>query len=160
MNNAKKRNNQRKKHRKSISFYFFVFSLCLVLFVSYLVVVMFHPVGLVEYVKSEIASLGYGTGYNIQLNDGKPIYSISNDNKYLIVSPSSVNGYNRNGKILFEKKHSLSEPVVKLSETRYLLYGQGERTLSVNTFSPFQNRKGNVSSGGAGSRCSGKEIRS
>lgn len=135
MNNAKKRNNQRKKHRKSISFYFFVFSLCFVLFVSYLVVVMFHPVGLVEYVKSEIASLGYGKGYNIQLNDGKPIYSISNDNKYLIVSPSSVNGYNRNGKILFEKKHSLSEPVVKLSETRYLLYGQGERTLSVNTFS-------------------------
>ncbi len=136
MNNVKKRSRQKNnKQSKSTIVFFFIFVICLVLFVSYLFIITFHPVGLIEYVKSEIASSGYGSGYNIQVNDGKPIYSISDNDKYIVVSSSSVNCYNRNGKTLFEEKHSLSEPVVKLSETRYLLYGQGERTLTVNTFS-------------------------
>ncbi len=141
MNKIKKDNAHRavrkrhKQHKKSAHVYFVVFVLCLVLFVSYIITVALHPIGLIEYVKSEVASVGYGSGYDILLNDGKPFYSLNSDDKFVVVSSNSVDGYNREGKTIFEKKHSFSDPVVKLSETRFLLYGQGERTLSVNTFS-------------------------
>lgn len=126
---------RRKQHKKSIGVYFVIFVLCFALFVSYIITVALHPVGLVEYVKSEVASVGHGLGYDIPLNDGKPLYSLNNDDKFVVVSSNSVDGYNREGKTIFEKNHSFSDPVIKVSETRFLLYGQGERTLSVNTFS-------------------------
>lgn len=141
MNKIKKGNGdrtvekRRKQHKKSIGVYFAIFVLCFTLFVSYIITVALHPVGLIEYVKSEVASLGYGSGYDISLNDGKPFYSLNNDDKFVVVSSNSVDGYNKEGKTIFEKKHSFSDPVVKLSETRFLLYRQGERTLTVNTFS-------------------------
>ena len=124
-----------KQHKKSLGVYFVVFVLFLVLFVSYLITVSIHPIGLIEYVKSEVASVGYGSGYDVSLNDGKPFYTLNSDDKFVVVSSNSVDGYNKEGKTIFEKKHSFSDPVFKLSETRFLIYGQGERTLSVNTFS-------------------------
>lgn len=125
----------RKNKRNLLVRYFPLFSLCVVLLAAYLIVLSVHPVGVIEYLKSEYTSIGKGNGYNIDIHDGKPKYTISDDDKYVVVSSNYVNCYNRNGKTIFEQSHSLAEPVFKLSDTRYLLYGQGERALKVNTFS-------------------------
>lgn len=125
----------RKNKRNVLVRYFPLFSLCVVLLAAYLIVLSVHPVGVIEYLKSEYTSIGKGNGYNIDIHDGKPKYTISDDDKYVVVSSNYVNCYNRNGKTIFEQSHSLAEPVFKLSDTRYLLYGQGERALKVNTFS-------------------------
>lgn len=127
--------NSRKNKRNLLVRYFPLFSLCVVLLAAYLIVLSVHPVGVIEYLKSEYTSIGKGSGYNIDIHDGKPKYTISADDKYVVVSSNYVNCYNGNGKTIFEQSHSLAEPVVKLSDTRYLLYGQGERALKVNTFS-------------------------
>lgn len=127
---------RKRKNKKNILFrYIPLLSFCVILFAVYLIVLSVHPVGVIEYLKSEYTSLGSGDGYDIDIHDGKPTYTVSDDDKYVVVSSNYVNCYNRNGKVIFETNHSLSEPVVKLSDTRYLLYGQGERALEINSFS-------------------------
>lgn len=126
---------KRRNKRKNKNTYFVIPAVLIIFLAIYLIILSIHPVGVIEYLKSEYISVGTGSGYDIDIHDGKPIYTISDDDKYLVVSSNYVNCYNRNGKIIFEKSHSLSEPVVKLSETRYLLYGQGESALQINSFS-------------------------
>ncbi len=94
-----------------------------------------HPVGVVEYFKTVFTTGGSGQGYEIDIEGGKPQYTISQDDIYFVVNDSSVNCYNTNGKIIFERNHSYAKPVVKQSETRYLLYDQGEPELTVSTYS-------------------------
>lgn len=127
----------RKKYnkRKNQKLYFLLPFICVILIATYLITLSIHPIGVIEYIKSTYTSVGYGKGYDIDINNARPLYTLSDDDRYFVVSSNYVNCYNRNGKTIFEKNHSLSEPVVKFSETRYLLYGQGERNLQVNSFS-------------------------
>ncbi len=125
---------KRRNIRKVKNTYFAIPAILIILLAVYLVLLSMHPVGVIEYFKAEYATMGTGKGYNIEINNGKPVYTISNNDKYFVVSSNYVNCYNRNGKTIFEKSHSLSEPVVKASETRYLLYGQGETSLQINSF--------------------------
>ena len=124
----------RNKH-KIKNGYFAIPAILIVIFAVYLIILSAHPVGVIEYLKTEYISMGTGNGYNIDIHDGKPIYNLSADKKYVVVSSNYVNCYNIDGKLIFEKSHSLSQPVVKLSETRYLLYSQGESALQINSFS-------------------------
>ena len=107
---------KRRSKRKNKRTYFAIPAVLIIFLAIYLIILSIHPVGVIEYLKSEYISVGTGSGYDIDINDGKPIYTISDDDKYLVVSSNYVNCHNRNGKTIFEKSHSLSEPVVKLSE--------------------------------------------
>lgn len=108
--------------------------LCVIIALAYFIITTLHPVGVVEYFKSAHSAIGSGEGYDVDIEGGKPSYTLSTGDKYYIVTASSVNCYNINGKTIFERPHSFTQPVVKYSDTRYLLYGQGENELSVNTF--------------------------
>ncbi len=101
--------------------------------ISYTCITIQHPVGVFEYFNNLFASSGTGSGYDFEIFGGKPKYTVSADDKYYLVTDTSVNCYNQNGKTIFERKHVYSDPVIKVSETRYILYGQAEAELSVNT---------------------------
>ncbi len=111
-----------------------VAAMCVIVALAYFIITTLHPVGVIEYFKSTHVAIGSGEGYDVDIEGGKPSYTLSTGDKYYIVTASSVNCYNINGKTIFERAHSFTRPVVKYAETRYLLYGQGENELSVNTF--------------------------
>lgn len=108
--------------------------LVVAILISYFVIVSQHPVGIVEYFGSVFASGGSGSGYDVGIFGGKPKYTLSDNGKYFVVTDTSVNCYNSNGKIIFERNHAYADPVIKTSETRYLLYGQGETVVTVSSF--------------------------
>ena len=107
--------------------------LCLIVVLPAVALTMIHPVGIFEYFSYLSRTSGQGEGYNIDIAGGKPYYSLNHNNIYLVVNDSSVNAYNLAGKTVFERSHSFSNPVIKFGDTRYILYGQGEKELSVNT---------------------------
>ncbi len=113
----------------------FIIPLILVVFIvsSYIFVTINHPVGIFEYFTNLFASSGTGSGYDCEIYGGKPKYTIGADDKYYLVTDTSVNCYNKNGKTIFERSHVYSDPVINVAETRYILYGQSESELTVNT---------------------------
>lgn len=121
--------------KRSATPFFSVAALCILIAFAYLIITVLHPVGVFEFFKSSHAAMGSGDGYDIDIEGGKPSYTLSDGGRYYVVTASSVNCYNINGKTIFERAHSFTRPVVKHSDTRYLLYGQGEKEMSVNTFS-------------------------
>ena len=112
-----------------------------VLLVAYIILAVLHPVGVIEYIKAAYYSIGSGNGYDIELDEGKPLYTIGDDSRYYVVSSNSVDCFNKNGKTIFKKSHSFSKPVVKHAETRYLLYGQGESILYIGDFAKTLHTK-------------------
>ena len=107
--------------------------LIVTLLISYFIIVANHPVGIVEYFGSKFASGGSGSGYDLSIFGGKPKYTLSDSGKYYVVTETSVNCYNEGGKVIFERSHAYTEPIIKVAETRYLLYGQGETVITVSS---------------------------
>ena len=107
--------------------------LIVTLLISYFIIVANHPVGIVEYFGSKFASSGSGSGYDLSIFGGKPKYTLSDSGKYYVVTETSVNCYNEGGKVIFEKSHAYTQPIIKVAETRYLLYGQGETVITVSS---------------------------
>ncbi len=136
---SKKRKNSSAARRRAMMFRNRIIAILAVfllfLFSAYLILNFSHPVGVFEYLKYSVLSAGSGEGYNINIEGGKPIYTVSDGKVYYVVTDSTVNCYNTSGKVIFEQPHSFGNPVIKKSETRYLLYDQGEPELSVCTLS-------------------------
>ena len=112
-----------------------------VLLVAYIILAVLHPVGVIEYIKAAYYSIGSGNGYDIELDEGKPLYTIGDNSRYYVVSSNAVDCFNKKGKTIFMKSHSFSKPVVQHAETRYLLYGQGESILYVGDFTKTLHTK-------------------
>lgn len=138
LNNKNKRteNQKRKsvKSNKAYKIYLICGLLFFILLVTYIILSVLHPIGVVEYLKSAYYSIGSGKGYDIELDEGNPLYTVGDDSRYYVVSVNSVDCFNKSGKTIFKRSHSFSKPVLKHSETRYILYGQGETILYVGNF--------------------------
>lgn len=134
-NTAYKSKSKPKSRQQKINKFFVYASLLIVAVVAYIIVCLSHPVGLLEYVSYLYKSIGTGNGYEVLIEGGKPIYTVSAKNKYFTVTDTTVNCYNKFGKTIFEKSHSFADPVLKFGDTRYIFYGQGEKELWVSTLS-------------------------
>lgn len=126
---------KKKKRGRSATPIIVLVSVVLAAITAYAVTVTLHPVGVVEYFSGLYASVGSGSGYDINVSGSKPSYTVGAGSLYYTVSDNSVNCYNNGGKVVFERAHSYTDPVIKVSDTRYLLYAQGEKEISVNTLS-------------------------
>ncbi len=100
--------------------------LALFLLITYISISFSHPIGVFEFIKNSIYASGSGDGYDIGIEGGKPIYTVTDGKVYFVTTDTTVNCYNTSGKVIFEKFHTFENPVVKKSETRYMLYDQGE----------------------------------
>lgn len=136
-NNRKKANIQSKKSRRAAVIRNRV--LLLAVFVSLIAVLAFvvlqlmHPVGVFEYLSHRLAISGSGDGYTIDIEGGPPSDIVDADGVYYSVSDYTLNCYTFSGKTVFENNHSYKKPVLCTSDTRYLLYGQGESGLTIGT---------------------------
>ena len=125
---------RKKRRRLGIESYIVIALFVAVLLVVYAVFISAHPIGLIEYTKSMYSLSGNGDGYDMDISGGKPSFTISNDKNFFLVTYSAVKGYNYNGKTVSELNHTFTNPVISCSETRYMLYGQGETDVSVYSF--------------------------
>ena len=100
----------------------------------YLIVCVFHPVGLVEYLTHCYARIGSGKGYEISISGGETLNTVQKSNYYYILSDNNMEVYNNSGRNIFNIGHGFSRPVLKTGDTRFLLYSQGEKVLKVHTF--------------------------
>lgn len=107
--------------------------IALVICTTYVVLLFSHPVGVFEYFGHIIHTSGNLNGYDIELEGGVAESVISEKNIYYLLTDRTLNCYTDTGKTVFEKQHSYKAPIVCSSETRHLIYGQGESGLSVGT---------------------------
>lgn len=105
-----------------------------VLLIAYAVFISIHPVGAVEYFKTQHALSGSGDSFNNNISGGKPLFTLSADKCFFLITDSNINCYNLNGKMVFSQLHNYSRPVSCISETRIILFDQGETDLTVYGF--------------------------
>jgi hypothetical protein len=127
---------KKKKYRRKNSLIpaFVMIALIFILATGYFIALALHPAGVFEYISSTYACVGEGAGYPVKISGGKVSYNLSLENKFFLITDNMVSCYSDKGKIIAERPHNFSSPVVKAADTRYIVYGQGEKELSVNTY--------------------------
>lgn len=100
----------------------------------YFVTLAFHPIGVIEFVSSAYTRIGSGSGYDVTLG-GEEIFDIKTvEDHYYALTKTNISCYNNNGKLISNIVHGFTSPVLKVSETRSLVYGQGEKALRVYNY--------------------------
>ena len=121
-----KRHPARKSNRLFVGFIF-----AFVLIITYSILYLLHPVGVIEYISGVYTSFGNSGGYDIELEGGQVQNVISANNKNFVLTDTMLSCYNKSGKTVFQTAHNYSNPVVKVGDTRYILYEQGEKEISL-----------------------------
>lgn len=97
----------------------------------YLILFIAHPTGVLEYFTNLYASIGSGAGYDLSLDSNEIISSVSKGHTYFVLSDTSLTCVNNSGKSVLSLQHGFASPVLKVGDTRFLLYGQGQTNLRV-----------------------------
>lgn len=121
-----KRHSARKSNRLFVGFIF-----AFVLIITYSILYLLHPVGVIEYISGVYTSFGNSGGYDIELDGGQVQNVISANNKNFVLTDTMLSCYNKSGKTVFQTAHNYSNPVVKVGDTRYILYEQSEKEISL-----------------------------
>ncbi len=122
-----------KKKEKKLSFILSL-SIAIVLVCVYLIILAFHPIGVTEYFSSVFKAVGSGDIFSSE-SSGKDIIScVRNSDYYYLLTDTKVECINNSGKSISNIDHGFARPVIDVSETRYLVYGQGEQTVKVFNF--------------------------
>lgn len=112
----------------------FLAAVAIILLIAYSVFILFHPIGVVEYINSAYKKIGSGKGYPISFI-GEEIVAVDNDTSaFYVLNQTELHCYNTNGKIASKVQHGLANPILRTSDTRALVYGQGEKLLKVYNF--------------------------
>ena len=114
--NGKKLENRRKMKIASVAVAF------VLIFV--LVFNLIFPAGFFETVSNKLSAIGNG-GYPISIESSKIVHTASQDSFYYVLTQGYLNVYANNGKKVMEYSHGFENPVLKLSDTRALLFEQG-----------------------------------
>ncbi|MCQ2455273.1 MAG: DUF5711 family protein [Clostridia bacterium] len=98
-----------------------------------LIITLFaFPVGIIETFNNFSASIGSGE-YPIKLSGTKIINAVDNDNYFYALTDLNLYTVSNSGKIINSVNHGYSNPVIKVSKTRVLIYDQGQNVFSVFT---------------------------
>lgn len=106
----------------------------IVLVSVYLIILVFHPIGVTEYFSSLYKTIGSGDVYTTQLKGEDIIGGIRSSDYYYLMTDKRVECINNSGKAISSINHGFAKPVMKAAETRYLVYGQGEQTVKIFNF--------------------------
>ncbi len=88
------------------------------------------PVGIIETAVNGVSLLGAG-GYPIEMSGGSVISVESRNGYYYTLTDTSLFAFADNGKRVYDVLHGYSNPVLKTSESRALIFDQGAGRLSV-----------------------------
>lgn len=86
-----------------------------------------QPQNLVEWVQTQVVGLGVGDGYPASLSGDTvaPANFHSVDKDLYLTGDTSILCMNDSAKVLFSRKHSYADPVMRVKGNRVLVYGRG-----------------------------------
>ena len=98
-----------------------------------IVIVCNSPTGVVEYISSKIALSKSGGSFPIEDNfsSGRKIYY--SNGSLLVVTESDLKCFNKTGNLIYSRSHGFSDPVVKTSKIRTLIYGLNDSHYRIET---------------------------
>ncbi len=88
---------------------------------------LIFPAGIIETVSASFSSLGTGT-YPLKINGTKILDLEEKGKGYYLSTDSSIYNFNNSGKMIDSFSHGYSQPVIRGTKTRLLVYGQGENS--------------------------------
>ncbi len=88
------------------------------------------PVGLAENLTNAICKIGSG-GFPAELSGGELISADARSGVFYTLTDTSLLAFSNGGKRIFDIPHGYSNPVLKTSETRALIFDQGGNKLAV-----------------------------
>lgn len=115
-----------KKLEQKRRFKIFSYVVC-VLLISFLIMQIIMPAGLVETVYTSLSALGTGK-YPIELESSDTINTVSKGWYYYVLTDKNLNAISNSGKVIYSYNHGFENPVLKTSQTRALLFDQGKTT--------------------------------
>ncbi|ARP49914.1 hypothetical protein B6259_02810 [Ruminococcaceae bacterium CPB6] len=85
------------------------------------------PANISEWVQTQMLGIGTGKGYPVHFNTENVMTRnfVSSGKDIFFTSDTAVRAYNSSAKELFNRKHSFSEPVMKVNGNRILVYNLG-----------------------------------
>ncbi len=111
---------------------FVISAFAVVLILSLIIFSFSLPTGVIDFVENRLALVGSGSGYPRTFSAGNSLVSVvQEDNNFIAVTPSNIEGYNHNGKTVFSYQHGFNYPIVKSSDERFILFNQGGTEFSV-----------------------------
>ena len=132
-NNSKlKLINGKRKKRKIIRIVSYVLAASVV--ITLFIVNALTPTGLVESLQNSYAAMGKGE-YPVNVYSANSTYFNCWNDIVCIVNDSFFELYNDQGKLLQAVSHGFADPVVEMSQARYLLYDRGRYSVNVYNYS-------------------------
>ena len=107
-------------------------TVALAILLIFSVAMLIFPVGVSETLSDFILSIGSGE-YPIEITGSKVLSVETNDNYYYVLSDLNLYAVSNAGKQINSFNHGCSDPVLSVSDTRALIYDQGQKTYSVFT---------------------------
>ena len=110
----------------------FILSIILVFVLVFAIATLIFPVGISETFTDFVLSIGSGE-YPIEISGSKVLSVEASDNYYYVLSDLNIFAVSNAGKQINSFNHGFSDPVLNASNTRALVYDQGQKTYSVFT---------------------------
>lgn len=92
------------------------------------------PVSLYENIINTVALIGHGS-YPTDINGSSVVDTVSNGSYYYVLSDTNITAYNNSGKKIFSEMHGFSNPIMRISSTRAIVFDQGGKNLFVYNLS-------------------------
>lgn len=97
-----------------------------------------YPAGVIEGIKNGIALIGTGS-YPTEFSGSRVIDVKTCDSYYFVLTSKQVKGFSNGGKELFSHTHGYENPVIKISQSRILVFEQGGKSYSIFTLEGLEN---------------------
>jgi len=98
------------------------------------------PVGIAESANNLLAQIGTGS-YPYELYGTETLNAISSGNYYYVLTDTNLNICSNNGKRILTASHGFSNPVLKTSSSRALLFEQGGNNLFITNLKKTVNER-------------------
>lgn len=106
----------------------FAFGAIAVLIIAVVIFSLSLPTGLFEFIQNSIASVGASGEFPCEISGGTLINTTKMGKTFIAVTPTQASSFNtKSGKNVFTHQHGYVRPVVATSESRFLIYSQGEK---------------------------------
>ncbi len=108
----------------------FLLSTIAIVALIYLFFSLILPVSVYENIVNITSLIGHGK-YPIDISGSTVLNSVSNGEYYYVLTDTSIAVYSNGGKTVINEMHGFSNPILSVSETRAIVYDQGEKSINI-----------------------------
>ena len=108
---------------------FITLAVSVVLVCIYFIILAFHPIGVTEYFSSIYKIIGSSQETESEFRGENIVDCKRFSDYYYLLTETDVKCFNNNGKLISGISHGYAKPVISTADTRYLVFGQGEKSV-------------------------------